>query len=482
LTVLELNLRDGIKLAVPATLDSITTYVLLEQERWFEKETEFVARWLRPGMTAIDIGANLGVYALQMARLVGPAGRVFAYEPGSVARALLERSRELNAATTLQIFPFALSDRTGEGNLVFGSSSELNALGATGAGEKVPITSLDSEDGARGWPPPDFVKIDAAGEEERIVEGGRTFFARHTPVVMFEVKALDKVNERVRALLSTLGYREFRQLGGEPVLVPLEAGERLDGYELNLFAAKKDRARALSQDGLLVDAIPAWTPGRADRKSAETFWRRQKFAPPVGATGQNRPPSELQYDNALAAYAVWRDPEQPLPTRCAALRFALRGLRSVCTEAPTAGRLSTLARVAWEWGARGESAAVLQRLLAVIDAGHIRLGEPFWPASARFDHIAPGAGAADWFAAAAAEQFEKSSIFSTAFAAPSAILPWLCKQPFCLTEMERRRVLFAARMGQRPEVPARLREPADDHLNAHLWRSGRVPGTILASQ
>jgi hypothetical protein len=48
--------------------------------------------------------------------------------------------------------------------------------------------------------------------------------------------------------------------------------------------------------------------------------------------------------------------------------------------------------------------------------------------------------------------------------------------------MERRRVLFAARMGQRPEVPARLREPADDHLNAHLWRSGQVPGTILASR
>jgi hypothetical protein len=279
-----------------------------------------------------------------------------------------------------------------------------------------------------------------------------------------------------------LGYRAFRQLGGEPVLVPVEAGERLDNYELNLFAAKKDRARALSQDGLLIDAIPAWTPSRADRKNAGTFWRRQKFAPPVGGTGQNRPPSTMEYDNALAAYAVWRDPEQPLATRCAALRFALRGLRSVCTEAPTAGRLSTLARVAWEWGARGESAAVLHRLLAVIDAGHIRLGEPFWPASARFDDIAPGARAADWFAAAAAEQFEKSSIFSTAFAAPSAILPWLCKQPFCLTEMERRRVLFAARMGQRPEVPARLREPADDHLNAHLWRSGRVPGTILASQ
>jgi FkbM family methyltransferase len=100
-----------------------------------------------------------------MARLVGRTGHVFAYEPGHESRTLLERSRELNAAVNLTILPFALSDREGEGRLVFGGSSELNALGKSGVGETVRITSLDSEDAARGWPSPDFVKIDAEGEE-----------------------------------------------------------------------------------------------------------------------------------------------------------------------------------------------------------------------------------------------------------------------------------------------------------------------------
>jgi FkbM family methyltransferase len=44
---------------------------------------DFLHHWLRPGMTTIDIGANLGVYSLPMARLVGQTGHVYAYKPGS---------------------------------------------------------------------------------------------------------------------------------------------------------------------------------------------------------------------------------------------------------------------------------------------------------------------------------------------------------------------------------------------------------------
>src|SRR6202166_717331 len=98
-----LRMADGTLIVVPCSLDAITTYVILEQEKWFEKETAFVARWLRPGMTVIDIGANLGAYSLPMARLVGPEGQVFAYEPASETRRLLAISKAKNGAENLQI-------------------------------------------------------------------------------------------------------------------------------------------------------------------------------------------------------------------------------------------------------------------------------------------------------------------------------------------------------------------------------------------
>jgi FkbM family methyltransferase len=439
---------------------------------------DFLRHWLRPGMTVIDIGANLGVYSVPMARLVGQTGHVFAYEPGSEARALLERSRELNAAANLVISPLALSDRGREGLLVFGPSSELNALGDSGSGEPVRITSLDNEDAARGWPPPDFLKIDAEGEEERILAGGRNFFARHSPLIMFEIKT-DKVNEHLRALFPAIGYRLFRQLGGAPVLVADDAQQPLDEYELNMFAAKPDRVSALSQQGLLVDAVPAWVPSADSYKIVEPFWRSQKFASVINLPDRNGTHADSEYHNSLAGYATWRAADQPVATRVAALAFALHGLRAACARAPTAERLSSLARVAWEWGARAESVAVLQRLSQTLQGQQIQLGEPFWPAHPRFDSMKPGSEQYIWFASAVAEQYERSFSHSSIFSGASEVLAWLCAQPFASTEMERRRVLIAARAGQRPTVPRRLCEVKPDHLNADIWRAGGVPGTIV---
>jgi FkbM family methyltransferase len=462
---------DGVTLAVPATLQSITTYVLLEQETWFEKEMGFLRHWLRPGMTVIDIGANLGVYSLPMSQLVGQSGRVFAYEPGSDARRLLQRSRELNGARNLEVLPFALSDREREGRLVFGGSSELNALGEGGAGETVAITSLDKEQAARSWPPPDFVKIDAEGEEERILAGGREFFAAHSPLIMFEVKAGNDTNDRLRALFPTLGYRLFRQLAGAPILVPDFPQQKLDGYELNLFAAKPDRVQALSAEGFLVDAFPAWMPSAEDSEYADSFWREQVFA-----AGIKPGEADASYRTALTAYATWRRRDRPPPVRCAALALALRGLRSAARRKPTPERLSTLARVAWESGARGESVAVLQQSLR---SGQAKAGEPFWPPCARFDHVDAKGEVANWLSVAIAEQHEKARSFSSAFTGASPKLTWLCDQAFSSAEMQRRGVLTAARAGSMPRVPKRLCDAASDHLNAEIWRAGKIPGTIV---
>ena len=479
LNALELSTSDTVRLAVPASLQSITTYVLLEQERWFEKEMAFLRGWLQPGMTVIDIGANLGVYSLPMARLVGATGQVFAYEPGSKTRALLEHSRGLNAAANLHISPLALSDSERIGRLAFGGSSELNALGESGAGEPVRIANLDREEATRGWPSPDFIKIDAEGEEERILAGGRNFFARHSPLVMFEIKAGDQINEKLRALFPAIGYRLYRQPGDAPILVPDDPQQPLDGFELNLFAAKADRANALSQQGFLVEAIPAWAPGADDCEKSDAFWRGQKFAQQFSGSGGTD--ADLDYRNGLAAYAAWRATDRPVATRCAALAFALRSVREACTRSPTAGRLSTLARVACEAGARGESVAVLQRLLKILQGGQLNLSEPFWPASRRFDNVAVGGQPGNWFVSAAAEQFETTFSYSSIFAGASPVLEWLCRQPFASSEMERRRVLLAARAGQRPKVPERLSVAAVDHLNADIWRAGMVPGTTIAS-
>jgi FkbM family methyltransferase len=413
-----------------------------------------------------------------MARLVGPGGRVFSYEPGSEARALLERSRALNDLENMEIIGAALSDGDREGYLAFAETSEVRALGAEGSGEPVHITNLDLECAVRGWSSPDFIKIDAEGEEERIVAGGQRLFSTCSPLVMFEVQT-DKVNDQLLPIFPALGYRLFRLLAGAPILVPQEVAQPLYAYELNLFAAKPDRVSALSQQGLLADAIPAWVPGEDDRKNAISLWQSQNFASSTGILGANRMPADLDYQNSLAAYAAWRDMRQPTQIRCAALAYAFKSLLALCAGECTAERASTLARVAWEWGARAESVKTLMRLLDILKDAGVHFREPFWPASPRFDHVSPGARPVEWFAAAAAEQWEQTASFSSQFGGGTPALPWLCGQPFACAEMERRRALLAAASGGRPRVPERLCAAAQDHLNADVWRGGLVPGTMV---
>jgi hypothetical protein len=177
----------------------------------------------------------------------------------------------------------------------------------------------------------------------------------------------------------------------------------------------------------------------------------------------------------------WRAADRPTDIRCAALAYALRGLRAVCGRTPTPGRLSTWARVAWESGARNESVNVLRQMLQTQRNSQPRLNERFWPAAARFDQIVPGKQPANWFAGAVAEQYEKSASLSSTFAGASPVLSWLCNQTFASAEMERRRVLIAARAGKRPSVPAKLSVAAPDHHNVELWRPAKVPGTVAAT-
>jgi len=466
------RLSNGVTLAVPATLKSTSTFVLLEQETWFEKEYAFVARLLKPGMTVIDVGANIGVYSLAMARQVAPGGQVIAYEPASEPRRLLDISRELNNANNLEVVAAALSDGERRGHLGFGASSEYNSLGNDAPGEDVRVTSLDHEDAGRSWPSPDFIKIDAEGEEARIVAGGRRFFDRHSPLVMFEIQAPAAAKADLRSAFADIGYECYRALPGEPILVSSAPPAPVDSYELNLFAAKPDRARRLAADGLLVDPLPLWTPDANARSAALKQLKGKSFTAPIAVLMNFDGTHDPNYLDGLAGYAQWRDQTSPVAQRCGALAFAFTALQSLCQRAPSLGRLSTFARCAWDWGRRSECVAALLQIINMTNQGAPPPSEPFWPASARFDDIAaPAREGQSWFLCAALEQFERAGLHSSLFSnGPSSYLPWLCAQPFASAEMERRRFLQASRGRQSIEVPPRLRQDAHDHRNAALWR------------
>jgi len=70
-----------------------------------------VQRFLRPGDTAVDIGANIGYYVL-LESAVASKGRIFATAPSAFNRKLLQMNLELNKVQTARVYPFAFAEKT----------------------------------------------------------------------------------------------------------------------------------------------------------------------------------------------------------------------------------------------------------------------------------------------------------------------------------------------------------------------------------
>lgn len=339
-----LDLVDGVRIVVPDSLNLITPYVLLEQQDWFEDEIKFVRRLLRPGQKVIDIGANYGVYTLSMAKAVGPTGRVWAFEPAASTAKLLAEGIAANGFGQVVLERSALSSACGTAQLSLNENSELNALvqgqPLTGASETVPLTTLDDSLKTHGWRDVDFLKIDAEGEESRILKGGERFFAELSPLVQYEIKDGVRVHLELVQAFEALGYASYRLIPGLDLIAPFEPHSTPDGFLLNLFCCKPDRAARLAAEGLLVDPAGHTPSPVAVRQDSHSYgWRQTLARLPYGAQLAGRweqtmaQGNSAAVDEALCWYAASRDSSLASGERLAALKRV-----STCSRTCAGGR------------------------------------------------------------------------------------------------------------------------------------------------
>jgi FkbM family methyltransferase len=141
-------------------------------------ETQRVRGILRPGMTFVDIGANVGYYTALAASAVGPEGRVLAFEPSRYAFPRLQRMIAANHLSSVTVFACGLADTPGETILYGGAEDDLlNNHTATMVPNDNPhrstveIDTLDRVAERLGIRHIDLVKIDVDGYEMRVLLG-----------------------------------------------------------------------------------------------------------------------------------------------------------------------------------------------------------------------------------------------------------------------------------------------------------------------
>ena len=464
-----LTMVDGVRVVVPDSLDLITPYVLREQHDWFEDEIKFLRHLLQPGQKVIDVGANYGVYTLSMAQAVGPTGHVWAFEPASSTACLLAEGIAANGFSHITLERSALSNTGGSAQLSLNDHSELNALlhdeQSTGTSETVTLVTLDDRMESYGWTNIEFVKIDAEGEEANILKGGRRFFAELSPLVLYEVKAGDRVHMELVRDFAALGYKSYRLVPGLDLLVPFNTIAPPDAFLLNLFCCKPDRAAALASCGLLAEAAAigpdtwmAWLKHLSNQnRSHDAYgWRHTLVKLPYGATLADlweRTVATRHSDDvekALLLYAVSRDPSWSRAERFGALEGSFNHFRILCKNRPSHLRLASLARVARDYGARLVAVDALVQLLNSINRNRqADPGEPFLAPGERFDSVPPGEAIGDWIRAAVLEEIERIGFFSSFYSGASARqrLETIRDLKYGGAEMHRRLTLLQQRFG-----------------------------------
>jgi FkbM family methyltransferase len=162
---------------------------------WDRKISWVCERLLRPGDTALDIGANLGLVTCQMAALVGLTGQVHAFEPNPSVSDLLRQSLAHNGYTHVTLHRMGLGDREQELELTIPHNLQCLATlarDAEGMRIRIPVKTLSGWFHESNVTQIRLMKIDVEGFEAQVFEGSeRLFKALRPDAILFELNHYD---------------------------------------------------------------------------------------------------------------------------------------------------------------------------------------------------------------------------------------------------------------------------------------------------
>ena len=200
---------------------------------WRQREyhaTQILRTYYRTGDTVLEIGANIGYFAVIGAERVGPTGHIYAIEPSPSNVALLTRSIKFNGfGQFVNIEQAAMGDQTGIGTLLLSNSSNLHTIKQSLESDgddgfrrsiSVPMYTVDDYvakkaiDASRV----NMIRMDVEGYETKVFAGmERTVSKARDLVIFVEIHPwLIKQNEGEK------GYQSFL--------------ERIDAYGLELMS------------------------------------------------------------------------------------------------------------------------------------------------------------------------------------------------------------------------------------------------------
>lgn len=238
----------------PFLLDPLDSLELSIFRRYEPFETGLLTSVIRPGMTILDVGANIGYYTLLFSKLVGESGRVIAFEPEPQNFALLETNLGRNQRRNVIALNLAAGDRADESLLYLSEENcgDHQAYPSTEKRRSVRMTTARIDDCVSGAV--DLVKMDVQGFEARALDGLAATITANPGLALFTEfwpaglrRAGSDAGDFLRRLRS-LGLEIFSINEYANRLEPADDADLLRRYapalgsHTNLFCRRPDRA------------------------------------------------------------------------------------------------------------------------------------------------------------------------------------------------------------------------------------------------
>jgi FkbM family methyltransferase len=212
--------------------DEVITPIIRARGTWEPELGEQLRRILRPGMTAVDVGGNIGYVALLMAELVGPRGSVYAVEPDPHNAEVLRRNAARTRGAPIKVVEAAAWSEPGRLKLGLHASNtgDHRIAGDETGRETVTVKAVRLDDVLPTKI--DLLLMDTQASEHVALQGARGLLERSRPVTFVEFWP-QGLREALTDPVSVLdGYRSLglRVTGAEGEL-PSDPGELVQAVD-----------------------------------------------------------------------------------------------------------------------------------------------------------------------------------------------------------------------------------------------------------
>ena len=219
-------------------------------------EADLFRQVVKPGMTVVEAGANIGTHTVVLARACFP-GPLLAFEPQQRVFQILCANLVMNQVANALAYPDAVGAAAGTAaiaKLDYGSAYNFGSVGVRKTeaasnpdwadGQPTRVVAIDD----LALPACGFLKIDVEGFEAEVLEGARGTIARRRPALYVEN---DRASQQAPliALIDSMGYAQYWHVA------PLFSRENFNGaskdvfsgaVSLNMFCVPKESALSIS--------------------------------------------------------------------------------------------------------------------------------------------------------------------------------------------------------------------------------------------